>query len=328
MGDRISAGGLQIAKPLYDFIQNEALPGSGVNANAFWDALGALIHDLAPKNRALLAKRENLQKQIDDWHKARRGQPHDHNAYVKFLSEIGYLVPEGADFSIDTPDVDDEIATIAGPQLVVPVMNARYALNAANARWGSLYDALYGTDAISEDGGATRAGGYNPTRGAKVIGWARDFLDASCPLASGSHKDAAEYSVSGGALVVKMINGSTTNLKDKTAFAGYRGDVAAPSAILLKNNSLHVEIVVDRSHPIGKDDAAGVADVILESAVTTIMDLEDSIAAVDAEDKADAYRNWLGLLSGDLEDSFEKGGSMMTRKLNPDRKYEIGRAHV
>ena len=321
MGDRISAGGLQIAKPLYDFIQNEALPGSGVNANAFWDSLGALIHDLAPKNRALLAKRDNLQKQIDDWHKARRGQPHDHNAYVKFLSEIGYLVPEGADFSIDTPDVDDEIATIAGPQLVVPVMNARYALNAANARWGSLYDALYGTDAIPEDGGATRAGGYNPTRGAKVIGWARDFLDASCPLASGSHKDAAEYSVSGGALVVKMIDGSTTNLKDKAAFAGYRGDVAAPSAILLKNNSLHVEIVVDRSHPIGKDDAAGVADVLLESAVTTIMDLEDSIAAVDAEDKADAYRNWLGLLSGDLEDSFEKGGSMMTRKLNPDRKY-------
>jgi malate synthase len=320
MTDRVEAGGLQVAKELYDFVNAEALPGTGVDQGKFWDGLGALIHTMGPKNRDLLAKREDIQAQIDAWHKSRRGQPHDHAAYKAFLTEIGYLVPEGGAFSIDTPNVDAEIATIAGPQLVVPVMNARYALNAANARWGSLYDALYGTDAISEDDGATRAGGYNPVRGARVIAWARTFLDQTAPLANGSHRDATGYSVQNGTLIVSTNNGDT-GLADPAQFAGYRGDAAAPSAVLVKNNRLHAEIVIDRNHAIGSTDAAGVADVILESAVTTIMDLEDSIAAVDAEDKVAAYRNWLGLLRGDLEDSFDKGGKTMTRRLNPDRDY-------
>jgi len=320
MTNRVEAGGVSVAKPLYDFINDEALPGTGVSADAFWNGLGGLIREMAPKNRLLLQKRADLQTKINDWHKARRGQPHDAAAYKAFLTEIGYLTPEGPDFAIDTPNVDDEIAHIAGPQLVVPVMNARYALNAANARWGSLYDALYGTDAISEDDGAVRAGGYNPARGAKVIAWARAFLDESAPLASGGHGDATAYAVRDGALVVQTSSGETA-LADPSRFVGYKGDPAAPSAILLRNNSLHVEIAIDRAHPIGKDDPAGVADVILESAVTTIMDLEDSIAAVDAEDKTEAYRNWLGLLRGDLIDEFEKGGSMMTRSMNPDREY-------
>ena len=316
MTERVEAGGLQVAKELFEFVNAEALPGTGVNQGKFWHGLGALIHTLGPKNKALLEKRAEIQAKIDEWHKSRRGQPHDHSAYKAFLTEIGYLVPEGPDFKIDTANVDDEIATIAGPQLVVPVMNARYALNAANARWGSLYDALYGTDAISEDGGAERAGGYNPARGAKVIAWARDFLDKSAPLAVGSHSDATSYIVQNGALHV-----GDTDLADPSQFVGYRGDADAPTAILLKKNRLHIEIVINRDHPIGSTDAAGVADVILESAVTTIMDLEDSIAAVDAEDKVAAYRNWLGLLRGDLEDSFEKGGNTMTRRLNPDRDY-------
>ena len=321
MSERVQAGGLAVSTALHDFINKEALPGTGIDADAFWTALDGLIHDMAPKNRALLEKRAELQAAIDDWHRARRGQPHDHAAYRAFLEEIGYLVAEGPDFAIDTPDVDEEIAAIAGPQLVVPVMNARYALNAANARWGSLYDALYGTDAVSEDGGATRAGGYNPVRGEKVIAWARGLLDSSAPLASGGHSDAAGYAVVDGALVVTLQGGGESGLADTGQFAGYRGDAAAPSAVLLKKNGLHLEIQIDRNHPIGRDDAAGVADVILESAVTTIMDLEDSIAAVDAEDKVDAYRNWLGLMRGDLADSFEKGGAMMTRRLNPDRDY-------
>jgi malate synthase len=321
MTERVQAGGLAVDKILHDFINTEALPATGIAADAFWSAFGALIHDMAPTNRALLAKRESIQASIDEWHKSRRGQPHDAAAYRAFLTEIGYLVPEGADFAVDTPDVDAEIATMAGPQLVVPVMNARYALNAANARWGSLYDALYGTDAISEEGGADRAGGYNPVRGERVIAWARDFLDASAPLADGTHADASGYAVRNGAVTVSMKDGSQIGLADPDQFVCYNGDAAAPSAVLLRNNGLHIEIMVNRSHPIGKDDAAGVADLIIESAVTTIMDLEDSIAAVDAVDKVDAYRNWLGLLRGDLEDSFEKGGSTMTRRLNEDRGY-------
>ncbi|MEQ9122166.1 MAG: malate synthase G, partial [Alphaproteobacteria bacterium] len=321
MTERTEAGGLAVAKPLYDFIEREALPGTGIDSDRFWTAFGDLIREMAPRNRALLEKRAALQAKIDDWHKARRGQPHDHAAYCAFLEEIGYLLPEGPDFAIDTPDVDAEIATMAGPQLVVPVMNARYALNAANARWGSLYDALYGTDAIPEDGGADRGGAYNPKRGARVIAWARDFLDRAAPLDDASHAEATGYAVRDGRLVVALAGGKETGLQDGGRFAGYRGAPDAPTSVLLRNNGLHVEIVIDRAHPIGKDDPAGVADVILESAVTTIMDLEDSIAAVDAEDKAAAYRNWLGLLKGDLVDSFEKGGSTVTRRLNPDRDY-------
>jgi malate synthase len=320
MTERVEVGGLQVAKELYDFAVNEALPGTGVEAAAFWDGLGAIVHDLAPRNAALLAKREKIQGEIDTWHKANPGPIGDLAAYKAFLKEIGYLVEEGPDFKVDTANVDPEIASIAGPQLVVPVMNARYALNAANARWGSLYDALYGTDAIPEDGGAEKSGGYNPARGQKVIAWARQFLDGSAPLASGSHADATGYAVEGGKLVVSTASGST-GLKDPAQFVGYKGDAAAPTGILLVRNGMHAEIVIDASHPIGKTDKAHVADVILESAVSTIMDCEDSVAAVDGPDKVLAYRNWLGLMKGDLVERFEKGGKTVERKLNPDRVY-------
>ena len=321
MTERISVGDLQVAKSLYDFVNDEALPGTEVDQAAFWNSLNDLLADLAPRNRELLAKRDAIQAQIDGWHRERRGQDFDAAAYKAFLTEIGYLVEEGGSFSVDTANVDPEISKIAGPQLVVPVMNARYALNAANARWGSLYDALYGTDAISEDGGATRSGGYNPVRGAKVIAYARGFLDDAAPLAGGSHAGSTGYSIESGKLKVMLAGGETTGLKDGAHLAGYLGDPASPTSIAFVNNGIHFEIRIDRDHPIGKDDAAGVADVVMESAITTIMDCEDSIAAVDAEDKVAVYRNWLGLMRGDLTESFEKGGETVHRKLNPDRVY-------
>jgi malate synthase len=317
---RVQRANLSVANVLADFVEREVLPGTGVAADAFWTGLDAAVHALAPENRALLVKREALQTKIDEWHRARKGMPHDPVAYRTFLGEIGYLVPEPAPFKVDTASVDIEISSIAGPQLVVPVMNARYALNAANARWGSLYDALYGTDAISEDGGATRAGGYNAVRGAKVIAYAKALLDRMAPLAEGSHADATGYAIEGGRLIVRIKSGATA-LRDAAVFVGYAGAADRPSGVLLKHNGLHAEIRVDATHPIGKTDGAGVADVVLESALSTIMDLEDSIAAVDPQDKVAAYRNWLGLMNGDLADTFDKGGKPMTRRLNGDRVY-------
>jgi len=317
MTDRIEKFGLQVARPLHDMIENEALPNTGVASEQFWKGLSDLVHGKGPKNRALLAKRDELQAKVDAWHRERRGQPHDAGAYKAFLIEIGYLVPEGPDFAVDTANVDPEIASIPGPQLVVPVMNARYALNAANARWGSLYDALYGTDAM---GDAPRAGGYDPQRGARVIAWAKGFLDSAAPLASGSHADVTAYRVAGGRLVADTPAGET-GLADASRFAGYNGDAAAPSAVLLRHNRLHVEIRIDRANQIGKTDEAGVADMLLEAAITTIMDCEDSVAAVDAEDKALAYRNWLGLMRGDLVETVAKAGGSFERRMNPDRDY-------
>ena len=321
MTDRIKTGSLQVDKELYDFINDEALPGTGVSPEAFWSGLDSVIHALSPRNRELLAIRDELQARIDAWYQESGGQASDLPACKAVLQEIGYLVPEGGDFTVSTANVDPEISTIAGPQLVVPVTNARYSLNAANARWGSLYDALYGTDAISEAGGADRAGGYNEVRGARVIAFARDFLDSSAPLASGSHRDATSYAVADGALAVTLQDRSVSSLAAPSQFVGYCGDAAAPSAVLLKNNGLHVEITIDRSHPVGRDDAAGVRDILVEAAMTTIMDLEDSVSTVDAEDKVVAYRNWLGLMKGDLRDRFEKGGKMVDRALNPNRAY-------
>ena len=320
MTHRVPAGRSRVAAELHAFVEDEVLPGLELASGDFWRGFDSLLHEFAPLNRDLLARRRALQAEIDSWHKARRGQPVDADAYRAFLEEIGYLVPEGPDFSIETPHVDDEIAQIAGPQLVVPVTNARYALNAANARWGSLYDALYGTDAIPADGDAPRNGGYDPARGAKVIAWTREFLDAAAPLAAGSHADVLAYRVAGGALVADM-EGGTTGLAEPGRLAGYRGDAAAPAAVLLRRNGLHIEIEIDRAHAVGRTDKAGVSDVVLESAVTTIVDLEDSIAAVDAEDKVLAYRNWLGLIRGDLEASFDKDGGTVERRLAPDRRY-------
>ena len=317
MTQRIEKFGLQVARSLHDMIEKEALPGTGVTSDRFWKGLSDLVHSKGPKNRALLARREELQASIDAWHRERRGKPHDQVAYTAFLREIGYLVDEGPAFSVETENVDPEIASIPGPQLVVPVMNARYALNAANARWGSLYDALYGTDAM---GDAPAAGGYDAARGARVIAWAKGFLDDELPLAGASHAEVTGYRVEKGALVAQGPKGAA-GLADPARFAGYRGDPASPSAILLEQHRMHVEIQIDRKHPIGKGDPAGVSDVLMEAAVTTIMDCEDSVAAVDADDKALAYRNWLGLMQGSLSEMVEKGGSRFERKLNPDREY-------
>ncbi|MCJ1886770.1 malate synthase G [Pseudomonas sp. LA21] len=321
MTERVQVGGLQVAKVLFDFVNNEAIPGTGVDAGKFWAGVEAVINDLAPKNKALLAKRDDLQAKIDGWHQARAGQPHDAVAYKAFLQEIGYLLPEAADFQASTQNVDEEIARMAGPQLVVPVMNARFALNASNARWGSLYDALYGTDVISEENGAEKGKGYNKVRGDKVIAFARAFLDEAAALESGSHVDATAYTVKNGALVVTLKNGSETGLKNAAQFIGFQGDAAKPKAVLLKHNGLHFEIQIDPTTPVGQTDAAGVKDVLMESALTTIMDCEDSVAAVDADDKVVVYRNWLGLMKGDLAESVTKGGSTFTRTMNPDRVY-------
>ncbi|CBL47021.1 Malate synthase G [gamma proteobacterium HdN1] len=324
MTERIRKGGLQIATVLHQLVANEIAPGTGIEPDAFWAAAEKVISTLAPKNKALLAKRAEIQRKINEWHKARAGQVHDASAYKAFLTEIGYIVPEGPAFAIETPEVDPEISTIAGPQLVVPVMNARYALNAANARWGSLYDALYGTDVISEEGGAEKGKGYNPVRGAKVVAYAAKVLDEAAPLANGSHKDATRYLVRDGALTVSLANGSETVLARPEQFVGYQGE-SVLSAVLLKNNHLHLEIQIDPSNLIGKDHAAGVKDVLVESAITTIQDCEDSVAAVDAEDKVLAYRNWLGLMKGSLSENFEKGGKSLTRRLNPDRHYHAAK---
>jgi malate synthase len=319
--DYIEQAGIRIAKPLYDFVNSEALPGTSIDADVFWSGFAGLLGALAPRCKALLDKRDSIQSQLDGWHLANKGKPADMAGYLSFLRGIGYLVEEPGAVAVSTSKVDPEIATLAGPQLVVPVTNARYALNAANARWGSLYDALYGTDAIPDDGGAARGRGFNKVRGDKVVAKARGILDGAAPLAQGSHADAAGYSVRDGSLVVALKGGGSAGLKDPARFAGYRGEAAAPGIVLLKHHGLHLEIVIDRGHPIGKDDPAGVADVVMEAALTTIQDCEDSIAAVDAEDKVVAYRNWLGLMNGTLEDTFEKGGQMMTRRLNADRSY-------
>jgi len=313
MSNRISKDGLQVDARLVDFIEGTALPGTNVSASDFWAGLSALAHDMGPKNAALLAKRSEIQVQIDDWHKARKNQAHDAEAYKAFLADIGYLLPEGGAFEIDTANVDPEIATIAGPQLVVPITNARFALNAANARWGSLYDGFYGTDAM---GTLPPPGGYDKGHGARVVARARLFLDEAFPVEGVSHADARRYAVRDGGLRV-----DDQPLMDPAKFVGYRGHPKAPDAVLLRNNNLHVELVFDRTHPIGSRDQAGLADVQMESAVSAIMDCEDSVACVDAEDKVLAYANWLGLMKGDLEETFVKGGAQMTRRLNGDREY-------
>ncbi len=316
MTARTNAHGLQVADVLYDFVNSQALPGTGIDQDHFWSSLSSLVHDLAPRNRALLQKRDALQEKIDAWHKANPGTP-DMATYKAFLTDIGYLVPQGDDFGVGTARVDPEIGSVAGPQLVVPVMNARYALNAANARWGSLYDALYGTDAM---GSKPAPGGFDPDRGAEVIAYARKVLDEAAPLSAGSWTDATGFAIGDEALVVKTAGGSVS-VADPAQFAGYSGDIDGPYKILLVKNGLHLEINIDAQNPIGKTDAAHISDVVLESAMSTIMDCEDSVAAVDAEDKVVVYGNWLGLMKGDLEDTFEKGGKSVTRRLNGDRNY-------
>ena len=321
MSERVKHGNLQVSHELDSFLKNEVLPGIDVEADSFWSAFEKILQEFGGRNKALLDKRKEIQKQIDEWHISRKGEPHNQDEYIEFLKKIDYLIDEGEDFEITTTNVDSEIREVAGAQLVVPVMNARFSLNAANARWGSLYDALYGTDMISEEGGAERSGPYNPARGDKVIEFSKDFLDESVPLQSGNYKEVTGFKVENGDLVIAFSDQSSGSLSDKSQFIGYKGDPDNPSSILFKNNNLHIDIQIDPEDSIGKDDPANIKDVVLESAVTTIQDLEDSVAAVDAEDKSLAYRNWLGLMKGDLKETFVKGDKEMTRSLNGDRSY-------
>jgi malate synthase len=321
MTERTRIHRLQVATPLFRFVEEQVLPGTGIEPAAFWAGFDAIVHDLAPKNAALLAERDRLQAEIDAWHKANPGPIRNMRKYRAFLEKIGYLVPVPAKAKVTTKNVDAELALQAGPQLVVPITNARYALNAANARWGSLYDALYGTDALPEDGGAGRGPGYNPVRGAKVIEYARHVLDRCTPLAKGSHLDSTAYRVVDNNLAVTLKDGRTVGLKNPAQFVGFQGEMDSPSAVLLSHHGLHLDIRIDRAHAIGRDDAAGVADLVLESALSTIMDLEDSVAVVDADDKVQAYGNWLGILRGTLTEEVAKGGKSFTRGLNPDRRY-------
>ncbi|MUL85452.1 MULTISPECIES: malate synthase G [unclassified Mycolicibacterium] len=322
MTNRVTVGNLRVAQVLHDFITNEALPGTGVDPDSFWSGVDKVVADLTPKNQDLLARRDELQAQIDKWHRSHVLEPVDPDAYKQFLTDIGYLLPEPADFTITTSGVDDEITSTAGPQLVVPILNARFALNAANARWGSLYDALYGTDVISDEGGAEKGSGYNQVRGDKVIAYARDFLDQAVPLAAGTWSEATGLKIEDGQLVVACGDGLASGLATPEQFVGYTGELGQPQwSVLLRNHGLHIEILIDPDSPIGSTDAAGIKDVVLESAITTIMDFEDSVAAVDAEDKVLGYRNWLGLNRGDLAEEVNKGNKTFTRVLNPDRTF-------
>ena len=321
MTNRIKRGNLNVAEILINFIENEALPGTNISADRFWDKLEKILNKFVPENKRLLEVRAKIKSQIDDFYKEKSGRDIPHDEYINFLKKINYIVPQGENFKIETENVDPELALKAGPQLVVPVTNARYALNAANARWGSLYDALYGSNAISEEGNAQKSISYNPIRGQKVVTFGREFLDKNFPLESGSHKDVTSYNIVNDALVANLKNNIDSNLKNQDQYVGFQGEVNEQTCILLKNNNIHVEILINRSGNIGSGDDAGIDDIILESALTTIQDCEDSVATVDAEDKVLAYRNWLGLMKGDLEDTFEKNGKMLTRKLNPDKTY-------
>jgi malate synthase len=321
MSDRIQQGGLNVDAGLHSLLEQEILPGTGVQPDQFWNGLEKILADFTPRNRELLDIRARMQAEIDAWHRERRGQALDPDEYRAFLESTGYLLPEVDDFAITTENVDEEVSMVAGPQLVVPVMNARYALNAANARWGSLYDALYGTDVIPETEGAERGPGYNEVRGARVIDYVRRFLDDAVPLATGSYSDATALHIDDGQLWVKLDDGATTRLADEHQLRGYLGESASPTSVLLRHNGLHIDIQIDPASAVGRTDRAGISDVILEAAVTTIQDCEDSVAAVDGEDKVVVYRNWLGLMRGDLTDSFEKAGSTVRRSLNPDRSY-------